>query len=277
MGKVKGKLRMKIHSMTLNWNGNGLLKTLLPTLLTNLEKTSLDADIYVRDNGSIDGSIETLKQFPVNILSIDHNRDSFAVGMNYIFEQISEAAADDDVLLFLNNDIIFKDNNSLLNMIKIMERVDAAVVGTKLLYENGTISHNGVIFSSKYNNMPWHFRKDCVPTKDDELTRKFQAVTAACCLVKVKHFKKAGMFDTNLFWAFEDVALNLDISINQKQPIVCCGKTNIIHNTSVSLQKNPVHKMFMQRNVSYFKNNWEGKYKIDHDCYLRDPNYNLIK
>lgn len=267
---------MKIKVLCLNWNGENLLKKSIPSLISNLKKCQLDYDIFIRDNGSKDNSVEYLeKNFPqIKIYKINHNRDSFSAGINYLFDKCD--ADDNDIILLLNNDIEFKDDTSLKNMVSTMLKTKAAIVGAKLLYKNGTISHNGIIFSKKYGNMPWHHREGKRPASFDNLDREFQAVTAACCLVRSSSFKKAGLLDENFKWAFEDVSLNLEVCINQKEKIVCCGKTNIIHLTSESLKKNPVNKMFMSQNVKYFKEKWFGKYKIDHELYLKDKNYKII-
>ena len=37
-----------------------------------------------------------------------------------------------------------------------------------------------------------------------------------------------------------------------------CGKTNVYHEESASLKKNPVNKMMMPHNVSAFRKKWEG-------------------
>lgn len=269
-----------LNVLCLNWNGHHLLKDMIPSLKNNLNKCGINSKIYVRDNGSKDESVSYLKEeSDVVIYEVGHNRDSFSQGVNSLFKlaDINFDNNDDDLILLLNNDIKFNDDLSLLKMINLMKATKAAIVGARLMYEDGVkISHNGVIFSSRYNSMPWHFREGEALSKNDYKNKYFQAVTAACCLVKPENFRKAGMLDENLKWAFEDISLNLDVLINQKQKIACCGETNIIHLTSNSLKKNPMNKLFMQQNVSYFKNKWSGKYKIDHEHYLNNADYNDV-
>jgi len=268
----------KIIILCLNWNGCRLLKKSIPSLKNNLKNLKqINYEIFIRDNGSSDQSINYLNEnhSDVNLLEINHNRDSFSVGVNSLFNLAKPN--DKDVILLLNNDIEFKDDKSLYNMINVMNETGAAVVGARLLYKNGNISHNGIIFSPKYGNMPWHYREGKRSRPFDLCSREFQAVTAACCLIKVKNFKAAGGLNENLKWAFEDVDMNLEISINQKEKVICCGSTNIIHLTSASLKKNPVNKLFLNKNVKYFKKKWFGKYSLDHDKYLNDSNYKLIK
>lgn len=262
-----------LHILCLNWNGNHLLSKMVPSLIKNL--SNIPNQILIRDNGSQDKSIEYLSQFKeINIIPIKHNRDSFSEGMNFLFKQA--ASKPDDTILFLNNDIEFKDSISLSNMIQCMTNLKAGIVGARLMYENDTISHNGVIFSHKYGDMPWHFREWEIPDRYDLKNKKFQAVTAACMMMKAGLFEQVGMFDTNFKWSFEDVDLNLKVSVGLRLPVVCCGSTNIVHLTSHSLNKNPVNKLFMKQNVINFKKKWFGKYAIDHDFYLKDRKYNLV-
>lgn len=266
----------KIHSLTLNWNGENMLEKMLPGLLRNLETCGFGFSIAIRDNGSKDKSVSMLKDFPTTVFEMGHNRDSFSTGVNFLFDQINPN--DDDIILLVNNDIQFYDDQSIKRMLEVMKRNKAAIVGARLMYDDGkTISHNGVVFCPRHGNMPWHFREGSQVESSDKKNRTFQAVTAACALVKTNAFRVAGKLDTNLRWAFEDISLNLEISLNQKQPVICCGETNIRHSTSATLAKNPVQKLFMAQNVKYFREKWYGKYQIDHDSYLKDPLYKVVK
>ena len=64
---------MKLHCLTLNWNGKELLQNMLPSLIKNLERLSCDWQIHVKDNGSSDDSINFMENFPVSIIKINHN------------------------------------------------------------------------------------------------------------------------------------------------------------------------------------------------------------
>jgi len=149
-------------------------------------------------------------------------------------------------------------------------------VGARLLY-SGTdkLQHAGVIFGPRYGKMPYHFRRGEKSDSNAKKNRYFQAVTAAVCLINPVSFRRVGGMDCNLRWAFEDVDLNL--KIGQQEKIAYCGETKIYHEESASLAKNPVNKLFLNHNVTYFKNKWFGKYDLDHEKYLADPKYNEIK
>ncbi len=289
-----------IHVLTLTWNGKDKLEKLTPGLVKNLKDTGEDFMWYVRDNGSKDDTADYLhtwgNEIDIELLQADHNRANFAQGVNSLWIRAHHevqnrkdesgliikgrsigittmAKMHNDFILLLNNDIVFGDDTSLSKMLKLMDDPEVAVVGARLLY-TGTnkLQHAGVIFGKRYGNMPYHYRHGEVSSKETESNRYFQAVTAACCLVRAKDFIQ---LDEKFHWAFEDIDMCLSIAEMGKK-IAYCGETKIYHEESATLKKNPVNKMFMQPNVKRFKDKWEGKYKIDHEKYLTDPKYRLI-
>jgi GT2 family glycosyltransferase len=291
---------MKVHIFTLNWNGADKLEKLQPDfgpgLLNNLDQLhiwkklegggrdlveAVEYEWYIRDNGSTDKSIDLIDKwntydwlFPIKKFNIGHNRDNFAQGMNFLFDEANPA--DDDLILLLNNDVEFGDDTSLLKMHNLMKKTGAGIVGARLLYPGtNKLQHAGVIFSERYNKMPYHYRPNEESDKNAEKNRYFQSVTAAVMLIKASSFRKVNGFDPYLNWAFDDTDLTLRIG-QAGEKIAYCGGTKIFHTESASLKLNPVNKLFLTQNVLRFRQKWDGKYKIDHDLYLKDPNYNVI-
>jgi O-antigen biosynthesis protein len=271
---------MNISVLTLTWNGIDNLIKVADSLVQIAHNFNGDLHWYIRDNGSKDGTVDRISEMGdggtfITTYDIGHNRDSFAKCVNFLFKEANPQ--DDDLILLLNNDIIFNDTESLNNMVKLMTS-DVGVVGARLLYPGGQVlQHAGVIFGPRYGNMPYHYRHKESNDKYSERNRYFQAVTAACCLVRAGDFKAIGGMDEGFRWSFEDIDMCLSIGHKLGKKIVYCGKTDITHIESATLVKNPVNKMFMGRNVQLFKSKWVGKYQIDHDWYLKDPHYNEIK
>lgn len=271
--------KIKLHILSLSWNGFEKLNNLKPGLFNNLTELDDNEDIestwYIRDNGSKDQSVKLINGWlenNVKCFEVGHNRDNFSQGVNYLLDKA--CPDDNDLILLLNNDVEFNDNVSLSNMVKLMTP-DVGAVGAKLLYpESHKLQHAGVIFSEQYGLMPYHFRPRELDDVNSSKNRYFQAVTAAVCLIRASELKRIGGFKIGYSWAFEDVDAMLQIGQNKK--IVYCGQVNITHTESATLKLNPVNKLFLNSNVNLFKKNWFGKYEIDHKKYLDNPDYNVI-
>lgn len=273
-----------LYILTLSWFGKDKLEKLHPTLMESLN--GVDFKWLIKDNGSTDGSIEAINNWKNdNIVGIKypHNRDNYAQGCNFLFKEA--APNDGDYILLLNNDIVFKDSDSIKNMLSIIEKDvgdTVGAVGAKLTFPDGRLQHCGVIFDKKYNLLPFHYRPREVDDADAKKNREFQAATGAVLLTKSVYYKNicdtnkskmVGM-DENFQWCFEDVSACLAIRGMGKR-IIYCGNTNISHEESASLKKNPVNKLFMQHNVNHFLKTCKDKYTEDHYLYLKDKNYKL--
>jgi len=269
--------------LTLNWNGKDKLEKLYPSLINSLK--NIDYEWFVKDNNSKDGSIEYLNSFnnnKVKVFAYPNNQQNFSEGCNYIFNKA--APKDNDYIMLLNNDIIFNDTESINKMLSIIKNDDSVgVVGARLLYTNtDLLQHAGVVFVPKYNT-PIHFRGREKTDKDSEKNRLFQAVTGAICITKAEYYKnayttnKSGIsgLNENLNWAFDDIDLCLSVKYNLGKKIVYCGGTNISHEESASLKKNPTNKLFLKHNLTYFLNKWKDRYVIDREIYTKDNKYNL--
>jgi GT2 family glycosyltransferase len=264
----------KISILTLSWNGLDKLKMLQVGLAHSMEQTGAEWVWKIRDNGSKDGTVEEVSKWDnTEVLEVGHNRDNFAQGINSLATNVHA-----DYYLLLNNDVIFGDDQSILNMLDLMEDPQVSIVGARLLYtDTNKLQHAGVIFGDRYGKMPYHYRHKEESDAQAEKNRYFQAVTAAVMLIRAKDFHAVHGMDEKYSWAFEDIDLNMKVSHQLKKKIAYCGKTKIFHEESASLKKNPVNRVFMGPNVNNFKAKWFGTYTIDHDKYLKDPNYNVIK
>lgn len=270
--------------LTLNWQGKDKLANLYPSLINSLD--DIEYQWLIKDNGSTDGSIEMIESWNnpnIHLVKQGHNRDSFAYGCNLLFKE-SNADAEDYVLL-LNNDIIFNDKKSIKSMIDLMEKDNnIGLVGAKLKF-TGTdkVQHCGVIFNKMYG-LPLHFAANQTDCDDLKKHREFQAVTGAVWLTKAKYYEniykenKSGLngLNENYFFCFEDICASLSIRYNQNKKVVCCGTTDIYHEESATLKKNPVNKLFFGQNTRYFIEKWASKISIDEEAY-KNKKYNLYR
>ena len=104
---------MKTAIVIINYNGLNLIKKFIPSIITN----SSNCNIYVIDNNSTDDSVNYIKNNFSNINIINNSSNlGYAGGYNEGIKKI-----DEDLLIFLNNDATFLDENSLYNLVKVFK------------------------------------------------------------------------------------------------------------------------------------------------------------
>lgn len=114
-----------------------------------------------------------------------------------------------EYLLFLNNDTEMIKEDALSEMVSLCAREDVGIVGAKLLFEDNTIQHAGVIVG--FSGYAGHIFNDIPNGKDfgymtrDVLNGDYSAVTAACMMTKKKLFKAVGGFDEQFAIACNDI------------------------------------------------------------------------
>ena len=122
--------------LLLNWNGRSLLPSCLPPLLT---QTYPHYEVVLVDNGSSDDSVAYVaQQFPqISIIQLPENL-GYARGYNAAFKQCQA-----EIVVLLNNDVIVPED-WLMEIIRPFSLDDTiGIVGSKLLFPNGTIQHLG--------------------------------------------------------------------------------------------------------------------------------------
>ncbi|HRX12893.1 MAG TPA: glycosyltransferase, partial [Draconibacterium sp.] len=122
---------LKIAIVILNWNGEKLFDTFLPSVLKY--SNSENIEIIVADNASTDNSVNHLKQFypSVKIISLETNF-GFAEGYNQALQSVEA-----EYLVLLNSDVKVTEN-WIVNCISIFEKDNkiAAVQPKILSYNN---------------------------------------------------------------------------------------------------------------------------------------------
>ena len=108
----------------------------------------------------------------------------------------------------------------------------AGAVGARLLYPDGTVQHAGVVFGEDRN--PHHIYAGFPGDHPAVMrSRRFQAVTAACMLVRRGTFESLGGFDPAFRNGHEDVDLCLRLG-DCGQEVHYCAQSLVLHLESVS-------------------------------------------
>ncbi|MDO4466273.1 MAG: glycosyltransferase family 2 protein [Bacillota bacterium] len=138
-------------------------------------------------------------------------KDSF----NYsLINNFGVQYAQGDYLLFLNNDTELIEPDSISHMLGYCMRDDIGCVGAKLLYEDNTIQHCGVIVG--YRGYAVHpfigvGRNGFGYMGRPIITSNYSAVTAACLMVKKADFEAVNGFDPQFVVACNDVDFCLKV------------------------------------------------------------------
>ncbi len=113
-----------------------------------------------------------------------------------------------EYILLLNNDTSVIEPDSLRCMLAQCQRAEVGIVGAKLLYDDDTVQHAGVIigyqgvaghaFTGMGDDVYGYFARAV-------LSQELSAVTAACLLTKRSVFDEVGGLDESFEVAFNDI------------------------------------------------------------------------
>lgn len=111
-----------------------------------------------------------------------------------------------EFVLLLNNDVVLK-KDTIAELLKPMkEKPEVGLVGTKLLFPEGTIQHIGVTFTAY--GVPNHLGYQKEDTADFEPANRsdyFDAVTFACVLIRRKVWEEVDGLDQAYHFNYEDI------------------------------------------------------------------------
>ena len=186
-----------VSIITINFNGLGHLKDLLPSLK---KQTYKNFEMIVVDHGSTDGSIEYIKRYHSWIKPLEKGENlGFAKGNNVGVEE-----AKGEYVLLLNDDTIVEPDllEKLVGELKKDKKL--GVVQPKIVFaDSKKLQSAGTFLTS--SGFLYHVGYDKNP--DDEKYNKSYEIFSAngsCMLIKHEVLKKVGLFDDDFFLYFEE-------------------------------------------------------------------------
>lgn len=195
-----------------NYNHKAILKTCIDSLYN--VNTYKNFEIVIVENNSTEKEIfdyyEELKKQHDNIHVVTYKGQ-----FNYSrINNFGMKYTNGDYVLLLNNDTEVISPNALSEMVGCILRPEVGAVGAKLLYEDDTVQHAGVVIG--FSGYAGHVNHGI--NKDDygymvraRINCNYSAVTAACMMVKKSVFNQVGGFDEQFVVACNDVDLCLKI------------------------------------------------------------------
>jgi N-acetylglucosaminyl-diphospho-decaprenol L-rhamnosyltransferase len=132
-----------------SWNVRDLLAACLHALFTDLDHSGLEADVWVVDNGSADGTPAMVaREFPdIHLVASDENR-GFAAGNNVAIRAIltHHASRITRYVWLLNPDTEVQPGATAALISALEAEPRAAVAGAKLLYPDGSLQQSAFRF-----------------------------------------------------------------------------------------------------------------------------------
>jgi GT2 family glycosyltransferase len=210
-------------------------------------------EVIVVDDASTDSTPEVLAGYgdAVEVVRLQSNV-GYAGACNR-----GAAAARGELLLFLNNDTVPQPGWAEALAAYAAEHPAAAAVGAKLVYPTGAVQHAGVVIGQDGypHNLYAGFPADHPAVNR---SRRLQAVTGACMLVRRDAFERLGGFDTGFLNSLEDVDLCLRIGEDGGE-VHYCHEAVVTHLESASRGRQDRFR----RSVELYKERWRKRVRRD--------------
>lgn len=215
-----------------------LIETCVESILN--QSTYPNFEIVIVDTGSTDKKV---KDFYKTIVSKNPEVKVVEKNGKFNYSKVCNygvTKSSGDYILFLNNDTEVITHDWIQGLLEHAQRDEVGMVGAKLLFEDTTIQHTGVVLSDR--DIAFHpfygqsHSNDIFINIYVNNVRNCSAVTAACSMVSKKKFQELGGFDEKLRVTYNDVDLCLRLLdkgyVNVYNPFV-----ELFHYESMSVGK----------------------------------------
>ena len=241
---------MKLAIVILNWNGQPLLETFLPSVVAYAD----GQEVYVIDNASIDESVAFLETHYPNVkcIKLSHNL-GYAGGYNEGLKQINA-----DVFCLLNSDIEVTENwlKPIINTFET--ETNAAIIQPKILdfHHKNKFEYagagGGFIDQLGY---PYCRGRIFETLEEDHGQYNDQKeifwASGACLFIRSNTFKELGGLDPRFFAHMEEIDLCWRAQ-NKGMTVAYVGTSTVYHVGGASLKSSNPKKTFLNfRNSLY--------------------------
>lgn len=170
------------------------------------------------------------------------------------------AFAKGEYLLFLNNDTEIIEPCMIEEMLGFCQRDDVGIAGARLLYQDDTIQHAGVVVG--FGGIAGHTFIGLHEAENSYFHRAmcaqdYSAVTAACMMTKASVFREVGGFTEELAVAFNDIDYCMKVRETGKL-VVYAPYAKLYHYESKSrgLEDTPEKVARFNREIAIFARRW---------------------
>lgn len=190
---------MNLAIIIVNWNTRDLIIQCLNSIYDNQPRCPFE--IWVVDNGSIDGSVDKIRHlFPEVHLIQNHENIGFAAANN----QGLQATQGYDCLL-LNSDTII-NHGALEGIIECANTYpDVGAIGCKLLNVDGSLQKSWAKFPNLWSEIMGIHVRERTLVFDHPLTYEVDWLSGACLFIRRKTIDEVGLLDETFFMYSEEV------------------------------------------------------------------------
>lgn len=238
------------------WNRYELTRQCVEALARTTNGVSWE--LVVIDNHSTDDTASFLSGLGGDVQIIT-NQENF--GFAKACNQGAQAARG-KYLVFLNNDTIPQQGWLKPLVSEVEEHSEVGIVGSKLLFPDGSIQHAGVVFMRSLLR-PYHiYRSASSADSGVNQRREFQAVTAACMLIRRELFEEAQGFDESFVNGLEDV--DLCLKVREKGYHVIYQPRSVVYHLE---SQTPGRKEHDESNDRLFRERWGNHWWLGDEDY----------
>lgn len=257
---------MSVSLVIVNWNTPALTCAAIASVR---QGSVVPAEIIVVDNGSGDGSVETIQQqFPsITVVGLNENL-GFAKANNFA---IREHATQPYVWL-LNSDTEV-GAHSLEELVQFLDDHDGVgAVGPQLVYPDGSLQSVGGYFPTVPNVkryllpvgvlLPAPLRArlhniGLAPQPFPKEGREIDSVTGAALLLRKKALDEVGLLGEEYFMYFEEMDLCKRLALaGWKRVVIGCDPVMHIAGGSFQKKEDPERLRYFLESLVVFTNKW---------------------
>jgi hypothetical protein len=225
----------KLSIIIVSYNTKELLADCLSSL--NKVKDEVSFETIVSDNGSLDGSLQMVRENFPGVSLIENNRNlGFAKGNN-----AARSYVNGEIVLFLNSDVVIRKNTLRKTVKYLDDNKDVGAVTCKIVLPDGSLDKDARrsfptpwVSLTHFSGLDRLFSKSYLFSKywygyrKPDATHEVDVLQGAFFMVRREILNDVGWFDESYFLDGEDIDLSWKIK-NAGWKIMYYPKVSIIH------------------------------------------------
>ena len=239
----------ELSIIIVSYNTKAITQNCLKSIFKSLEKSRLNYEVIVVDNGSTDGSIKLLNDYELRITNLKNIFNKKNIGFGPANNQAVKEATGKYVFM-LNSDIVVL-NNAIEDLLDCYKKNENKIhfLGGKLLEKDGITPQPScgpfyslpVIFAALFLKGDYWGLTRYSPNQ----LRRVGWISGACILTKKEYYEKLGGFDEGIFLYMEEIDLLYRASLKRLNTYFCpCARFIHIGFASSGSKSSPIINVY---------------------------------